>query len=304
MQEHSPARDRQWLIVGPWNHVQTYRGGEEKIGELATGPESKIDNVAEHLAFFDAFLKVPGDGYARPKARIFVTGSNRWREFPAYPVPGTGSRMLYFHSGGKANTRSGDGMLSWMAPGDEPPDQYSYDPKNPFILRETEIEGPGDGTRVNDDRQDMLVFVSAPLTEPLEVIGKVLVNVIASSDGPDTDFTASLVDVGTDGRMFRLGPQAVGLRRARYRKGVRSEVSLAPGVADTMPVNLFDIAHTFLAGHRIRVEISSSAAPHFAPNSNTGKPIATDTTFRIAKNTVYHDGTRASHVVLPVLRAP
>jgi putative CocE/NonD family hydrolase len=112
---------------------------------------------------------------------------------------------------------------------------------------------------------------------------------------------AALVDVGPDGKMFRLGPQAVGLRRARFRKGVNGEVFLAPGVADTMPVNLFDIAHTFLSGHRIRIEVSSSAAPHFAPNSNTGKPIATDTAFRVARQTVYHDRIRASHVLLPVV---
>jgi len=304
MQAHSPARDKQWLILGPWNHVETYRGGEEKIGELVTGKESIIDNLAEHLAFFDVFLKGNGATYSRPKARIFVTGSNRWREFPGYPAPGTEPRVLYLHSAGHANTKSGNGTLSWTAPGNEPADQYSYDPKNPVTLRETEIEGPGDGTRVNDDRQDMLVYLSEPLTAPLDVIGKVAVNLIASSDGRDTDFTASLVDVGPDGKMFRLGPEAVGVRRARFRKGVAREVLLTPGVADTMPVNLFDIAHTFLPGHRIRIEVSSSAAPHIAPNSNTGLPLATDTTFRVARNTVYHDAARASHVVLPVVREP
>ena len=302
MQAHSPARDRQWLILGPWNHVETYLGGKGKIGGMETGEASKIDNLAEHLAFFDAFLKQDGSTYERPKARVFVTGSNRWRELPAYPVPGAESRRLYFHSGGRANTRSGDGSLSWTAPGDEPGDSYAYDPRNPIPISETELEGAGNGTRSNDDRQDMLVYVSDPLTAPLEVIGKVHVNLIASSDGRDTDFTAVLVDLGPDGTMYRLGPHPVGVRRARFRKSLEREVSLTPGVADTIPINLFDVAHTFLPGHRIRIEISSSAAPHIAPNSNTGLPIATDTTFRVAQNTVYHDRIRASHVVLPVVR--
>jgi putative CocE/NonD family hydrolase len=193
-------------------------------------------------------------------------------------------------------------MLTWEAPTDEPPDHYSYDPGNPVRLRPTELEGPGDGTRANDDRDDVLVYVSEPLVQPLTVIGKVLVNLIASSDGRDTDFSAAIVDVGPDGRMFRLGPQPVGMRSARARKGLDRAVPLTPGVADTMPINLFDIAHTFLVGHRIRLEVSSSAAPHFTPNANTGLPMATDTSSRVAKNTVYHDRARASHVILPVVR--
>jgi len=301
MQAHSPARDRQWLILGPWNHVQTYVGGKERIGAMPLGPGSNIDNLAEHLAFYDAFLKNNGTGYTRPRARVFVTGSNRWREFPAYPVPGTESRKLYFHSGGQANTRNGNGTLTWTAPGDEPADRFTYDPADPVKVGEADLEGPGDGTRASDDRQDVLVYLSAPLTEPLDVIGKVTVNLIASSDGPDTDFTACLVDVGPDGQMFRLGPHPVGMRRARFRKGLDREIFLTPGVADTMPVNLFDIAHTFLPGHRIRIEVSSSAAPHFAPNSNTGNPIATDTQSRVARQTVYHDALRWSHVLLPVV---
>jgi putative CocE/NonD family hydrolase len=302
MTAHSPARDRQWLIVGPWNHVQTYRGGEERIGGMQLGAESRIDNMAEHLAFFDVFLKGSAEGYDRHRARIFVTGRNRWRELPGYPMTGTVTRALYLHSGGRANTRSGNGTLNWTAPGEEAPDQYSYDPRNPVRLRDSEIEGPGDGTRANDERDDMLVYLSEPLTAPLEVIGKVMANLIASSDGRDTDFTVSLVDVAPDGRMFRLGSQPVGLRRARFRKGMDREVFLTPGVADTIPVNLFDIAHTFLPRHRIRIEVSSSAAPHFAPNSNTGLPIATDTTFRVARNTIYHDRARASHLALPVVK--
>jgi putative CocE/NonD family hydrolase len=302
MQAHSPARDRQWLILGPWNHVETYLGGKGRIGSMETGEASKVDNLAEHLAFFEVFLKGDGSKYDKPRARVFTTGSNRWRELPSYPAPNTEPRQLYLHSGGRANTKSGDGRLSWTVPADEPADSYSYDPRNPIPLGEDELAGAGNGTRLNDDRQDMLVYVSDPLAEPLDVIGKVQVNLIASSDGRDTDFNAALVDIGPDGKMYRLGAHPVGVRRARFRQGLDREVFLTPGVADTIPINLFDVAHTFLPGHRIRVEISSSAAPHIGPNSNTGLPIATDTTFRVARNTVYHDHARASHVLLPVVR--
>lgn len=301
MRAQSPARDRQWLILGPWNHVQTYLGGVERLEGMELGKESIIDNLAEHFAFFDVFLKQSGGRYEKPRARVFVTGSNRWRELTDYPVPGTESKKLYLHSAGQANTRDGNGTLSWMAPGVEPADHYVYDPAHPVVYPEADLAGPGDGTRSNETRTDVLVYTSDPLTEPLDVIGSVVVNVIAASDGKDTDFTANLVDVGPDGRIFRLGPQAVGMRRARFRKGPEREIPLTPGVADTMPILLYDVAHTFLAGHRIRLEVSSSAAPNFVPNSNTGNPIATDTEHRVAAQTVYHTAGKASHVVLPIV---
>ncbi|HKP28644.1 MAG TPA: CocE/NonD family hydrolase [Gemmatimonadales bacterium] len=301
MQANSPARDRQWLVLGPWNHVQTYAGGVEKLQGMELGKESIIDNLQEHLAFFDVFLKRTRPSYDKPRARVFVTGSNRWREFPSYPVPGAEERSLYLHSGGRANSRGGDGTLSWTAPNDESPDAYNYDPANPVPLSEEDLAGPGEGTRTIDSRPDVLVYSTAALTEPVEVIGSVVVKLIASSDGKDTDFTATLLDVAPDGMILRIG-LLPGIRRARARKGNDRVVFLTPGVADTIPIQLFDVAHTFRSGHRIRLEVSSSAAPLFAPNPNTGLPIATDTTSRVARNTVYHDRARASQVILPVIK--
>jgi putative CocE/NonD family hydrolase len=302
MRANSPARQRQWLILGPWNHVQTYLGGVDKLQGMELGKQSIIDNLGEHLAFFEVFLKRSGTQYDKPRARVFVTGSNAWREFSDYPVPGAEETKLYLHSSGQANTRDGNGSLTWAAPGEEPADSYTYDPAHPVPSSEEDDAGPGEGTRPNDTRNDVLVYRSDALTAPLTVIGSVVVNLIAASDGKDTDFTATLMDVGPDGRIFRVGAWALGIRRARFRKGLELEVLLTPGVADTMPIQLYDVAHTFLAGHRIRLEVSSSAAPRFAPNSNTGLPIATDTTFRVARNTVYHDRARASHIVLPVVK--
>jgi hypothetical protein len=132
------------------------------------------------------------------------------------------------------------------------------------------------------------------------VIGSVTVDLQAASDARDTDFTAVLSDVLPDGRALKLGP-LVGIRRARYRNGYDREEMLTPGKVESYRIELFDIAHRFLPGHRIRLEIASSAAPVYNPNQNTGNPVATDTEWKVAHQTVYHDRTRASSITLPVM---
>jgi putative CocE/NonD family hydrolase len=137
----------------------------------------------------------------------------------------------------------------------------------------------------------------------LEVIGSIVVDLQAASDALDTDFTAVLSDVGPDGRALMLGP-LVGIRRARYRNGYDREELLTPGKAEHLRIELFDIAHSFQPGHRIRLEISSSAAPAYTPNQNTGNPVATDTEWTTAHQTIYHDRARASAITLPVVNVP
>jgi putative CocE/NonD family hydrolase len=150
----------------------------------------------------------------------------------------------------------------------------------------------------------VLVYTSEALTDPVEIVGRVFVKLVAASDAVDTDFTAKLLDVHPDGRAVLLGPSEVGVRRARYRNGYEKTEPLTPGKAEEYTIELFDIGHRFLAGHRIRLEISSSASPYIAPNTNTGLPVATDTTWRIARQSVFHDRRRPSRVLLPVLPIP
>ncbi|HEV8196489.1 MAG TPA: CocE/NonD family hydrolase, partial [Gemmatimonadales bacterium] len=148
---------------------------------------------------------------------------------------------------------------------------------------------------------DVLVYSGDVLKEAIEVIGGVVVDLQASSDALDTDFTAVLSDVFPDGRALKLGPE-VGIRRGRYRNGYQREELLTPGQVEHFPIELFDLAHRFLAGHRIRLEISSSAVPIYSPNQNTGNPVATDTTWKVAHQTIYHDRTRVSSITLPVMK--
>jgi len=288
--------DRTHLIIGPWTHAMTYMGGAEKVGAVEVAKEGTIDIQAERIAFFKSCLGVEGARYRAPRVRVFVTGANRWIEADRYPIPEARITPLYLHSGGAANSDRGDGALSWAAPRGEPADTFTYDPNNPV---------PSMGTAADhhaiETRADVLVYTTEALAEPVEVVGKVFVELFAATDARDTDFTAKLLDLFPDGRSVALGPAAVGVKRARYREGYDRQVPVRPGVVERYRIELYDIGHRFLAGHRIRVQISSSAFPFVDANRNTGLPVATDTTWIRAHQTVRHDAERPSRVLLPVL---
>ena len=299
---NAPDKSRHWLVSGPWQHAATFLGGATKVGDMSLPPESIIDVKALHVRFFDWCLKGSAPSFQAPRAKLYLTGANEWREFDSYPVKQATERRFYFTSGGRANSLAGDGKLAWQAPGTDRPDQYTYDPKHPAPAS----IGPtadGEDRRPIERRDDVLVYTSDALTEPLDVIGAVSVDLQVASDARDTDFTAVLVDVGPDGSAIKLGP-SIGIRRARYRHGYTKEELLTPGAIETIPIDLNDIAHRFLPGHRVRVEISSSAAPEFNPNQNTGNPVATDTEWKVAHQTVYHDRVHASAITLPVYARP
>lgn len=299
MNKYSPGKDRQYLLIGPWTHVQTLLGGGLKIGEMEFSADSIIDRMAQHLAFFGHYLKGTAPEFDQPRVKVYLTGSNEWKEFEDYPPPQVQNKPLYFHSGGKANTLLGDGALSWEIPEEEPGDKYTYNPQNPIRFG-LEDEMYATDNRLVEIRDDVLVYTSEELTEPATILGRVFVHLYAASDALDTDFTAKLLDVCPDGKALNLGPNGMGIRRARYRNGYTKEELLTPNKPEKFTIELFDIGHTFLKGHKIRIEISSSAYPMFNPNQNTGNPVATDTEWKKANQTIYHDSNRPSHVELPI----
>ncbi len=301
MVAHSPSKDRQYLLAGPWTHGQTYSGGGTKLGDMEFSEDSIVDNKALHLAFFDHYLSGTAPKFDFPRARIYLTGDNRWRDFDQYPPAEAQIRRLYLQSAGKANTLHGDGKLSWNRSTDkEPPDKFTYDPHNPSPSTLNGEELPLDHRSV-ERRDDVLVYTTGELTQRVEFIGRPYVELYAASDARDTDFTAKLLDVHPDGRAIRLGTLPIGVIRARYRHGLMRPELLEPGSIEKYRIELFDLAHTFLPRHRIRVEISSSAYSFIAPNQNTGNPVATDTQWRTAHQTIYHNRGRPSHLALPVM---
>jgi putative CocE/NonD family hydrolase len=174
-----------------------------------------------------------------------------------------------------------------------------YDPKQPVPTgaRGGYSRTPAD-QRTVEQRRDVLVYTTAPLTAPIEVTGPIEVRLWAASSATDTDFTAKLVDVHPDGTARMLTD---GILRARHRRGKTSLILLTPNKAEEFIIDAGATSNLFAAGHRIRVEISSSNFPRFDRNPNTGAPFGEGAELRQAQQTVFHDATRPSRIVLPIV---
>jgi putative CocE/NonD family hydrolase len=183
-------------------------------------------------------------------------GKNEWRYENEYPLARTDYRKLYFAGGGHANSGRGDGRLTWKPPLDESKaDQYTYDPAHPV-----NSSGGAAGQQSLEKRDDILVYTSEALSDALEVTGPVKVVLFGSSDAPDTDFVARLIDVFPDGRALSM---ASGILRARYRSGTTRPALLQPGGLVELPIDLIGTSNVFAKGHRIRVDVTSSDFPAF-----------------------------------------
>jgi putative CocE/NonD family hydrolase len=185
---------------------------------------------------------------------------------------------------------------------------YSYDPNNPvltlgangshFSVPNLIMTGPID-QRANESRQDVLVYSTSELKEDTEVIGPVEARLFAASSAKDTDFTIKLIDVYPDGRALNI---TEGIVRARFRNSIWDKPSLIqPGKIYEYKVELLPIAIIFRKGHRIRIHVSSSSWPLWDRNQNTGNPIGMDAKMIVAQQTIYHDTSHPSRIILPII---
>ncbi|MGH8009657.1 MAG: CocE/NonD family hydrolase, partial [Candidatus Binatia bacterium] len=297
------ARGGQKLLLGPWAHLFPYSspttGG---TGDIDFGPNAFIELHDIQLRWFDYWLKGIDTGIgAEPPVRLFVMGTNQWRDEYEWPLARTRYTPCYFHSHGKANSLHGNGTLSLEVPAEEPADHYCYDPADPAPTRggNTLIIPMGvQDQREVEGRQDVLVYTGEPLERSLEVTGPLKVVLYAASSALDTDFTAKLVDVRPDGYAQNI---ADGILRARYRESLSTPKLLTPGEVSELTIDLWATSHVFLPGHRLRIEIASSNFPRFDRNLNTGEDQATGTRMQIAEQTVFHDRRFRSHILLPVI---
>jgi putative CocE/NonD family hydrolase len=302
------ARSNQRIIMGPWTHSQAGIAppGTTNAGDRDFGLVSLLDTRVIELAWFDHWLKGIDNGADRePAVKLFVMGDDAWRDEREWPLARTQWTPYYLHSGGRANTLHGDGWLSPGPPGDEPDDTFIYDPKHPVPTLggcnccNPEIVPWGVyDQRPIEMRDDVLVFTTQPLDHDLEISGPIVVHLFAATDGPDTDFTAKLIDVFPDGTAWNL---CDGIIRSRYRNGRNPAELLTPGQVEEFVIDCWVTSNLFRAGHAIRLEISSSNFPRFDRNLNTGAPIGDDAAPRIARQRVVHDAAHPSHVVLPII---
>jgi putative CocE/NonD family hydrolase len=295
------GRKGQKMMIGPWPHAIN---SVTKMGILDFGAASQIDLQATMLGWFERWLKGKDNGVDREApVRVFVMGANTWRDEPDWPLPATQWTKYYFHSGGKANTHSGDGVLSPVPPKKEPPDAYAYDPADPtpFIMRASsaQVGGPDDYKPVGE-RKDVLVYTTPPLEQDTELTGPLSVKLYASSSAPDTDWNAMLMDVYPDGYALRLND---GVIRASFRESFENPSPIEPGKIYEYTIDCWATSMLIKKGHCLRVHIASAAFPKFDRNLNTGRPWGMDAEMQVARQTVYHDAKHPSHIVLPVIPA-
>jgi putative CocE/NonD family hydrolase len=301
---------QQYAIIAPTLHCAQRRATENTIvGERSMG-DARYDFESLTWAWWDRFLKGENNGLldTLPKVRYFTMGSNKWQSSDTWPPAGAQPVTFYLSSNGKANTRSGDGKLTLQRPSRDRPDNFTYDPMNPVpshggnvCCQGNALQGGSKDQQKIEERQDVLVYTSDPLTEGLEVSGPVEVTVYVSSDRRDTDITVKLLDVYPDGRAFNLDET---IQRLRYRDGYDKEVFMEPGKTYKVALQPMMTSNYFDVGHRIRIEVSSSNFPRFDRNLNTGGRNYDEATGLVAHNTVHHSRQYPSSLTLSVVRRP
>jgi uncharacterized protein len=290
------------LLVGPWAHGRSMN----PIGELnfGFGAQTALIDLQQDLGslqlrWFDHWLKGIDSGLlAEPPVRLFVMGANVWRDEPDWPLARAVDTPLYLRAGGR---------LSAERPGaDEPPDRYTYDPRDPVPTRGGALlmtpeypPGPFD-QRAIEARPDVLVYTTPPLEHDTEVTGPIRLRLWAGSSAPDTDFVARLLDVYPDGRSINLTD---GILRARFRGAARSEPPslIEPGRPYAYDIDLWATSNLFRAGHRIGLHVTSSSFPRWDRNPNTGHPPGADAELSTAQQAVLHDAEHPSCLSLPVV---
>jgi len=315
------------MILGPWVHGSHMMSAH---GDTDFGASAAIQSLEFRLRWYDRWLKGIRNGVEDDApVKIFVMGGGSeevgadgrhmhggvWRDEHEWPLARTRFTPYYLH---------GDRTLSLEAPRDaQSATTYEYDPRDPVpsiggnISSAMEIMQQGAWDQIGGEhiwncteevrlssRRDVIVFMTPPLTEDIEVTGPIDVKLWASSSALDTDFTAKLIDVHPptsdypDGIDMNLED---GIIRARFRNSLERAELMKPGEIYEFTIQLYPTSNLFKAGHRIRLDISSSNFPRFDPNPNTGEPLNAHTHTVVARNTIYHDAAHPSHVILPII---
>ncbi|OUD05022.1 CocE/NonD family hydrolase [Streptomyces swartbergensis] len=281
------------LVMGPWTHTNW----QHVVGDVNFGFAAHSEYMGMrgrvHDMQFDWFRRTLGEGEPLEpdtgNVLLFVMGINQWRVETEWPLSRAVDTDFHLRA---------DGRLTPEPPSTaEQPEEFTYDPMNPvpttggaIYMSDDFRPGPLDQTAV-EAREDVLVFTTEPLTEDVEVTGRVRAVLFAATDGPSTDWVARLCDVDENGVSRNVADGIVRVRAA------------TPGEAAEHVVDLWSTSIVFRTGHRIRVQVTSSNFPRWDRNLNTGEPEESATTARAARQRVFHDPARPSRIVLPVVPA-
>lgn len=282
------------IRLGAWEHNPNRA---RDLANVALGNDAVVyDYDVSVLRWFDRFLKdIPNGIDQEPRASYYVVGENRWRTSSDWTPAEAVVTPFYFGGDGRANSSLGDGRLAAEPEELSPADTYIYNPADPVADKG---EREPENMRRHELRSDILAYTGEPLAEELTVAGELSAVLYAASTGKDTDWVVTLSDVHPNGDSIRLSNYIV---RARYRNGLEHPQLLEPGKVEKYDIFLQNIAHTFPAGHRIRVTVTSSSKFVAFPNTNTGNDPYADEEPLIVRQTVCHNREYPSHIKLPVL---
>ncbi len=332
------TRGRQKLVIGPWHHLPW----QQQVASCDFGGEARnVVNLIQ-LKWLNQHMRIeettgkdaspspspgpcpsPGPGLDQyldpdpdpdtdpdtddPSVSVFVLNLNLWKDLSEWPPANTTEKHLFLHSGGRANSLSGDGSLSTKPPDNEAWDSYMSDPSNPVIstgghsccFEEIAPMGPTD-QRKNEMRNDVLVYTSEILSDDVTVMGVVKLRLYASTTAIDTDFAVTLADVSDCGRSINIVNSIV---RASRRESLVNPSHVEPNKVYEYNIDVGWTAALFKAGHRIRLDVSSSNFPHYGrtPNSDFDPSKADLNDWTVARQTIFHDSRYPSEIVLPVL---
>jgi len=301
--------NQQYAIIAPTLHCSYTRATENTVvGERSVG-DARYDYASLLYGWFDHFLKGENNKLldTLPKVRYYLMGKNEWKSTDSWPPRGAESLTYYLGSGGKANTLNGDGVLSTQAPAKDTPDNFTYDPMHPVMshggnvcCQANALTGGALDQSKMEEQPDILVYTSEPLKEGMEVSGPMGFTVYLSSDRKDTDVTVKVIDVYPDGKAYNLDET---IQRVRYRNGYdKKPEMMEPGKVYKVALQPMTTSNYFPAGHKIRIEVSSSNFPRFDRNLNTGGNNYDETTGLVAHNTVHHSKEYPSTLKITVVK--
>ena len=301
------ARSKTKLIIGPWSHQiapwgRVPMGKNGEYADRTFGKQALSDVIEMHMHWYDQRLKGIDTGVdEEAPIKLFVMGKNTWRDEYEWPLERTEWTKFYLSSAGNA-VDDGGGLHPEIKTSDQTSDSFIYDPGDPVPSLGSQYQtydfcGPHDRSYIQR-RPDVLTFTTDVLTEDMEITGPISATIWASSDAKDTDFTATLTDLEPDGKAIAL---CEGIVRARFRNGTENPQMMVPGEIYKFEIDMWNTSNSFIKGHRIRIEISSSNFPRYNRNLNSGNPIASDIDITLANQTVYHGIQYPSYINLPVI---
>ncbi|NHI93331.1 MAG: CocE/NonD family hydrolase [Candidatus Lokiarchaeota archaeon] len=311
IQKNSPEyfKTKFKMIIGPGAH-----GGLDLIPTGISIPPKPFPIPIKKLValfqnfmpfwYYEHYLKMKFRDIERiPTIRCYILNTGKWRNLSQWPPKGIQELKLYLNSEGKANSRFGDGKLTFETPKEKGiiPDEYDFDPSNPVVSKGGKFlmykAGPINQMNL-EKRKDILIYTSDKLKEDIEVIGEPRIVLYASSTAKDTDFMVKLVDIQNGRNAFNIIDDGI---RTRYRDGLENPSFIEPSKIYRYEFPIGNTAINFTKGHKIRIQITSSNFPKFDINSNlAGEKRAKG--YQHAMQTIYHDADHPSCLILPVFK--